>query len=131
MNRSGKRDHCQVDRGDRSAKAGIWHVARRARLISVGGDVLVVKHKLAECFYCLSGYLEHVCTSEPAIRLRITHSVRKRLHEQDPSTNVWNTYSHSNFPVLVSSRILVGSPNLNYAYHPPIGWTTESCVIFI
>src|SRR6266851_8288371 len=60
VNRSGKCDHCQVDRGDRSTKACVWHVARRASLISVRRNVLVEKHKLAECFYCLSsGILKH------------------------------------------------------------------------
>src|SRR5260370_3330196 len=54
MSRSGIRDHSQIDRWDRSAKAGVRHVARHARLISVGGHVPVEIHKLAECFYCLS-----------------------------------------------------------------------------
>ena len=34
VNRSGIRDHRQIDRRDRSAKAGVWHVAETRRLDS-------------------------------------------------------------------------------------------------
>ena len=49
--RSGIRNHCQIDRRNRSAKPGIGHVAGRARLIPVGRNVFVKEHKLAERFY--------------------------------------------------------------------------------
>src|SRR5260370_8478416 len=54
MSRSGIRDHRKIDRWDRSAKASVRHVARHARLISIGGHVAVDIHQLAESFYSLS-----------------------------------------------------------------------------
>jgi hypothetical protein len=52
VNRPGKRDHCQVDRWDRSAEASVWHVTGRACLVFARRDIPVVKHKFAERFYC-------------------------------------------------------------------------------
>src|SRR5438876_6342493 len=51
MKRPGKRDHRQVDRRDRSAEAGVRHVAGRASLILEDRYVLVVVHQLAERLY--------------------------------------------------------------------------------
>src|SRR6267143_1013248 len=51
VKRSGERDHRQVDRRDRSAEAGVRHVAGRASLILEDGYVLVVVHQLAERLY--------------------------------------------------------------------------------
>src|SRR6266850_1362195 len=57
--RSGIRDHRQIDGRDRSAKAGVRHVAETAGPIPKGGHVLVEVHYLAEHLYCLiSGALK-------------------------------------------------------------------------
>jgi hypothetical protein len=54
MSGSGISDDSQIHRRDGSAKSGIRHVARHARLISVGRHVPVEIHKLAERLYRLS-----------------------------------------------------------------------------
>src|SRR6266850_5101016 len=57
--RSGIRDHRQIDGRDRSAKAGVRHMAERAGPIPEGGHVLVEIHQLAEYSICvISGALK-------------------------------------------------------------------------
>src|SRR5437899_5804161 len=48
VKRPRKRDHRQVDGGDRSAEARVRHVAGRARRILEDGHLLVEVHQLAE-----------------------------------------------------------------------------------
>src|SRR6266850_3618191 len=48
VKRPRKRDHRQVDGGDRSAEAGVRHVAGRASRILEDGHLLVEVHQLAE-----------------------------------------------------------------------------------
>src|SRR6266436_8832984 len=52
LNGSGIRDHREIDRRDRSAKASVRHVAETASSILEGRDILVPIHKLAEQLVC-------------------------------------------------------------------------------